>query len=246
MLKSLFIKNFAIIDSLEIEFSPNLNIITGETGAGKSIMIDALMVLLGERASAGFVRSGEKKAIIEGVFSFPSGHKVFRVLDEAGFDYDDNEIDVINEIEKTYKNYENSENSEIIVRRDIKIKGSSRSFLNDTPIRTSLLKKIGDILVDFHGQHDHQSLLHPEIHIELLDSTGSYDSELNDYWSHFRELESIVIEYSELRRKEKTLKERQGLLRFRLDEITKISPKANEDTELEKELKLLQHSEELH
>ncbi len=154
MLKSLSIKNYALIDSLEIEFCEGLNIITGETGAGKSIIVDALMLALGDRASSDSIREGEQKSVIEGVFELDKSSSILKLLKENEF-----------ELEK-----------ELIIRREIKDKGTSRCFINDTPAQLSFLKKIGDLLVDFHGQHDHQLLLNKESHLVLLDTISDTES----------------------------------------------------------------------
>src|SRR5258708_27253424 len=136
MLTTLSIKNYALIEELTIEFERGLNIITGETGAGKSIINDALSLVLGERADTGAVRKGSEKAIVEGCFNVMRNSKLKELL--AG-----------NEIEWQ---------DEIIARREVSIKGQSRSFINDSPVTTAFLKQAGDLLVDLHGQHEHQSL----------------------------------------------------------------------------------------
>ena len=148
MLITLHIKNFALIDSLELGFSQGLNIITGETGAGKSIIVDALMVLLGEKTSSDLIREGENKAVIEGLFKLQKGHPILKIVEEHDIDIDKNEL---------------------LLRRELLSKGTSRCFINDTPVQVNLIKKIGNSLVDFHGQHDHQILLKKEVHIGILD-----------------------------------------------------------------------------
>ena len=153
MLKSLTIRNYALIEFIEIEFESGLNILTGETGAGKSIIIDALSLILGDRTSSDVVRKGSDKAIVEGLFGMADNEKVKALLK-------------LNEIELQ---------EDLILRREVSIKGQSRCFVNDTPVPLMVLKEIGDHLVDLHGQHEHQSLLRSETHIGLLDEFGSLD-----------------------------------------------------------------------
>ena len=153
MLKSLTIRNYALIESVEIEFGSGLNILTGETGAGKSIIIDALSLILGDRASSDVVRKGADKAVVEGVFGIAENVTVKALLKQ-------NEIEL---------------QEDFILRREVSIKGQSRCFVNDSPVPLTVLKEIGDHLVDLHGQHEHQSLLRPETHISLLDEFGGLD-----------------------------------------------------------------------
>ena len=147
MVKSLLIRNYALIDELSVEFSGGLAIITGETGAGKSIIVDAMGLLLGERASPEILRAGADKAVVEGVVSAAGNRKLRTLLGE-------------NDIEAR---------DELIIRREIPARGAARCFLNDSPVPLALLKQTGDLLVDLHGQHEHQSLLRPEAGLETLD-----------------------------------------------------------------------------
>ena len=135
MLKTLLIKNYALIQELSVEFSSGLIIITGETGAGKSIIIDAFGLVLGERASADVVRRGSDKAVVEATFDVGGNSKVRDLL-------------AANDIEST---------DELIVRREVSAKAQSRCFLNDSPVTLAIQKQIGELLVDLHGQHEHQS-----------------------------------------------------------------------------------------
>ncbi|MGE5480469.1 MAG: DNA repair protein RecN [Chloroflexota bacterium] len=225
MLKNLYIKNFAIIDEQEIEFSPELNIITGETGAGKSIMVDALMVALGERSSADFIRRGESKAVIEAKFEIEPNHPAKALIRES-------EVDEFG--------------SELIIRREILSGGSSRGFINDSPVRAGLLRQFGDLLVDFHGQHEHQSLLRPERHVALLDAAfGSYAPILDDYKAAREELAREIAALRKLTSEKYTFREKYEYKRLQLEEIEKIAPQPNEEEEIEGELKILMNSERL-
>lgn len=223
MLKSLLIKDYALIESINIEFGPGLNIITGETGAGKSILIDAMGLLLGERASAEVIRKGAPKSIVEGIFSLDGNKKVKKLLSENDIDSDD----------------------ELIVRREISSKGSNRCFINDTPVALNLIKEIGDLLVDLHGQHEHQSLLRPETHIEMLDSFGNYSKDKEEYSELYKQLNAAIKELGEIRAKEKTLHEKKDLYSFQLKEIESVMPEEGEDEKLSNSLKVLENSEKL-
>lgn len=225
MLKSLNIKNFAIIESISLDFIDGLNVITGETGAGKSIIVDALTMLTGQRASPEYVRKGSKKSIIEGVFSFNDSHPVFQLIETHEFD-----------------SYEN----EIIIRREISVSGNSRAFLNDTPVNLGILKQFGELIIDFHGQHDHQSLLKAENHLKIIDIISENEDILKDYQSAISALKKNINDYNELKSKENKLKEKYEIQKYKLNEINEVSPEPGEDDTLEKELKLLENSEDLH
>lgn len=223
MLKNLLIKNYALIEEISVEFSSGLTIITGETGAGKSILIDALGLLLGERASTEMIRTGAEKAIVEGIFDIHSTPRIQTILTA-------NEID-------------NAE--EIIIRREVTAKGTSRCFINDSPVNVSLLKEIGEILVDLHGQHEHQSLLRPETHIEFLDDFGGYEKELAEYAQIYKLLVECTAKKKELQKQEEQLKAKQSLYSFQIKEIDAVNPQENEEEQLESELKILENTEKL-
>ncbi|WP_307190235.1 AAA family ATPase [Geomicrobium sp. JCM 19039] len=148
MLEELSIRNFAIIDRLTLSFSSGLTVLTGETGAGKSIIIDALGLLAGGRSSVDFVRHGTKKAEIEGLFRIHSEHEVVNVLEEAGIDIEDDMI---------------------ILKREINEKGKSVCRINGELVTLTMQRAIGQQLVDIHGQHEHQDLLQPDKHSAMVD-----------------------------------------------------------------------------
>ncbi|MCK9408642.1 MAG: DNA repair protein RecN [Bacteroidetes bacterium] len=223
MLKNLLIKNYALIEEISVDFSSGLTIITGETGAGKSILIDALGLLLGERASTDMIRTGAEKAIVEGLFDVASNERVAEIL----------------------KVNENDPADELIVRRELTAKGQSRCFVNDSPVSVSLLKEIGDALVDLHGQHEHQSLLHPETHIEFLDDFGGYEKEINAYQKSYRILVDMTSKKRELQDQEQQLKAKKSLFEFQIKEIDAVNPQSNEEDHLEAELKILENTEKL-
>lgn len=223
MLKSLEVKDYALIEHINVEFGKGLNIITGETGAGKSILIDAMSLLLGERASADVVRKDSSKAFVEGIFDVENNKKVKTYFQE-------------NELEFS---------PELIMRREISLKGSNRAFINDSPVSLSVFKELGNLLVDLHGQHEHQSLLRTETHIDYLDEYADLDEKLANYKSQYLEYQKLVKELNELKEQENTIKEKKDFYDFQLKEINKINPVENEDTELESDLKIMENSEKL-
>lgn len=223
MLKSLNIKNYALIDELNIEFENGLTILTGETGAGKSIIIDALSMILGERADSGVVRKGSEKAIVEAVFLIQHQFKLKQLLAEQEMDSSD----------------------ELIIRREISTKSQSRCFINDSPATISLLKQVGDLLVDLHGQHEHQSLLRKETHIEMLDDFCGLNESVKSFAKLYVNASSILKEIETLQSKKEHVDEKRSLLEFQLNEILAVNPSLNEEESLEKELKILENSERL-
>jgi DNA repair protein RecN (Recombination protein N) len=223
MLKTLLIRDYALIENIEVEFGKGLNIITGETGAGKSILIDAMGLLLGERASTEVVRKGSEKSVVEGLFDVTGNKKVQQLL-------------TANEIEF---------NSELIVRREISLRGTNRCFLNDTPVPLNLIKETGDLLVDLHGQHEHQSLLRAETHIEMLDEFANLEIQLNEFRSESLQLSALSKELRELIQKENLLKEKRELFEYQIKEIDAVSPQEGEEEKLSDELKILENSEKL-
>jgi DNA repair protein RecN (Recombination protein N) len=223
MLKTLHIKDYALLEQVDVQFGAGLNIITGETGAGKTILIDAMSLLLGERASTEVVRKGADKSVVEGIFEVTSNKKVQALLEQ-------NEIEFL---------------PELIIRREISLKGSNRCFINDTPAQLSLVKELGDLLVDLHGQHEHQSLLKTETHIEYLDNAGETEDLLRTYKWIYKSLSKLQNELSELKQKEAVLKEKKGLFEFQIKEIDDVSPEENEEEKLNEELKVLENSEKL-
>ncbi len=223
MLKTLHVKDYALIEKVDVEFDTGLNIITGETGAGKTILIDALSLLLGERASTEVVRKGADKSIVEGIFYVKGNKKVESLLKQ-------NEIDF---------------SPELIIRREISLKGSNRCFVNDTPVQLFLVKELGDILVDLHGQHEHQSLLRTETHIEYLDSCGDTEDLLRTYKWLYKSLNNLTDELKELKEKEASLAEKKDLHEFQIKEIDAVSPEIDEEDTLENQLAVLENSERL-
>ncbi|MBI5475785.1 MAG: DNA repair protein RecN [Ignavibacteriales bacterium] len=223
MLKTLNIKNYALIDELNVEFERGLNIITGETGAGKSIIIDALSLLLGERAGVESVRKGAEKAIVEGLLDVTSNRKLELLLRQNEIEFSD----------------------ELILRREVSVKGQNRAFINDSPVTIQLLKQVGNLLVDLHGQHEHQSLLRTETHIDLLDDYGRLENLVDEYSQAYSGAHKILNDLKELKSKEQQLMEKRTLYEFQINEIDALNPRQNEEDELENELRILENSERL-
>jgi len=221
MLQSLYIKNFALIDEVFIEFEPGLNIILGETGAGKSILIDALMTTLGERTSPEMVKSGENKAIVEAIFQLDNPKVLQEILKE--FDED---------ISNT-----------LILRREITAKGQSRCFINDTPFPLNQVKEIGTYLIDFHGQHSHQQLLSPKFQLDLIDSLSNNDELIEQYIQLKKLLENKIEELKSLESDFLKYSKEKDTSEFELNEILRINPQPNELQNIEKELKKLENIE---
>lgn len=222
MIKSLYIKKFALIDELEVQFDDGLNIITGQTGAGKSIILGAMNMILGERADTTVIRQGSEKAVAEGIINTGENESIQQILESNAVEY----------------------RNEIILRREIRENGS-RGFINDTPVTISVLKKVGDFLVDLHGQHDHQLLLNEENHRQVLDSFGDIASSLQDYQREYNEMKTLRKELKSLQKKEQEFKEKRELHRFQLKELDEAELKPDEEASLEEEIKLLNNAEEL-
>jgi DNA repair protein RecN (Recombination protein N) len=220
MIKSLFIKNFALIDELEVQFGEGLNILTGQTGAGKSIIIGALNMILGERADTDVIRYGTEKAIAEATIKMFESDEISGLLHE-------------NEIE---------EHEYLILRREIRQTGS-RAFINDTPVNIGVLKSIGDLLVDLHGQHDHQLLLKEENHRAMIDSFEEIQPLLKSYQTEYELLKTLRVELNHLKKRENDLQKKTELYRFQVQELENARLSVEEEEELISEMNLLDNAE---
>ncbi len=225
MLRSLTIRDYALIERLEVEFDSGLNIITGETGAGKSILLGALKLLLGERASTEALRTGAKKAYVEGVFDNANEGRLPRLLEE-------HEIDP-------------SENGNLVIRREISARGS-RAFVNDTPATLDVLREVASNTIDLHGQHEHQSLLRTETHVELLDNFGGLGGLVGTYRTAYQAVAVLQNERADLVRREKELQKQKELYGFQIEEIDAADLQPGEADALEAERRVLENAEHLY
>lgn len=222
MLKTLHIKNFVLLDELTIEFRAGLNIITGETGAGKSILIGALGGLLGERISKEIVRSGADKAIIEGEFDLadiPAVHEYLQAED----------------IE--------SQPDSVTLRREMSASGKGRCFINDQPVPVAALEALGNLLVDLHGQHEHQLLLQPIHHGQYLDAYLNLEGRLAELAGSLSAFTALLHELQSLQERAAAAKQKRDYLQYQLHEIDAVNPYAGEDEELKQEEHILKHAE---
>ncbi len=227
MLLELTIRNLAIIRDLRVSFGPGLNALTGETGAGKSIIIDALGAVLGARASADLVRTGARNASVEAVFDITGSlqRETFRLLlDEAGIEPEDGML---------------------ILARDVSASGRSIARINGRAVPASTLARIGEQLVDIHGQSDHLSLLRPARHLELLDRFAGTVSDREAFSSLVRDYHSVQSQIDQIVRDERERARRIDLLRFQVDEIRASGLRPDEDRELEQERIILTNAERL-
>ncbi|VED27870.1 DNA repair protein RecN [Staphylococcus warneri] len=226
MLQTLSIKQFAIIDELEIQFSDGLTVLSGETGSGKSIIIDAIGQLIGMRASSDYVRHGEKKAIIEGIFDIDNSKDAIHVLQDLNIDIDEDFL---------------------LVKREIFSSGKSICRINNQTITLQDLRKVMQELLDIHGQHETQSLLKQKYHLQLLDdyAGNQYSDLLSQYHDVFNRYKSKRKELEELESADQALLQRLDLMKFQLEELTEASLKEGEVDQLETDIKRIQNSEKL-
>jgi DNA repair protein RecN (Recombination protein N) len=220
MLKRLSINNYAIIDNLEIDFSPQLNIITGETGAGKSIIVGALGLILGERADSTVLVNKEKKCIVEGIFSAD----VKKVTDF----FKDNELDA---------------DDEVVVRREIGINGKSRAFINDTPVNLSQMQLLATLLVDLHKQFDTLELGEVDFQREVIDALGGNAVPLINYQELFFNWQQVTKEYQELSNQKQQFNKEADYNRFQYDELAEAGFTDDELEKGETTLKMLSNAE---
>ena len=222
MLLEISIKNFAIIEAISLNFEKGMTVLTGETGAGKSIIIDAMNMMLGARATTDVIRHGAPKAEIEGLFSIENSLPLQEIFDEQGIDLGD----------------------EIIIRREILQNGRSVSRVNGQMVNLSVLRAIGQHLVDIHGQHDQEELMRPQLHIQMLDEFGDTDFlELKQsYQTNFDAYRQMRKQLLEVKKNQEEHKARIEMLEFQMAEIESASLQPGEDLKLNQERdKLLNH-----
>lgn len=216
MLSELYIENLAVIEKATIDFSDKLNVFTGETGAGKSILINGINAILGQRVTKDIVRTGTDKAVISALFT-DNGDNVLQVLDELGI---------------------SAEDGQLFLTREIRSDGGSVARVNSRAVNVSVLKAIGETLVTIHGQHDNQILMAPERHIEILDSYAESEALIEDYHSSFRELQSIAKKINKIKTEQSKKEFRMAELADIVEEINALNIHEGEDKEIEAELNI--------
>lgn len=216
MLSELYIENLAVIEKATIDFSDKLNVFTGETGAGKSILINGINAILGQRVTKDIVRTGTDKAVISALFT-DIGDNVLQVLDELGI---------------------SAEDGQLFLTREIRSDGGSVARVNSRAVNVSVLKAIGETLVTIHGQHDNQILMAPERHIEILDSYAESEALIEDYHSSFRELQSIAKKINKIKTEQRKKEFRMAELADIVEEINALNIHEGEDKEIEAELNI--------
>lgn len=224
MLARLYIKDFALIEEVEIEFGSGLNVITGETGAGKSILMGALYSILGGPASADLVRGGADRCLVEGLLEFSDSDPALARLQVLGCPLEDGQL---------------------ILRREIRASGRSRAFVNGLAVPLKKLRQIGGALVDLHGQHEHQSLLDVGQHVSFLDAFGGLIARVEtvaQHYGRYRDREGLL---KQLRRERQGLVDEEELRLFQLREIRQLAPEPGEEERLENELQVQENVETL-
>jgi DNA repair protein RecN (Recombination protein N) len=225
MLAVLKIKNLALVDDLTWELGPRLVTVTGETGAGKSMIVGALKLILGDRAERELVRAGETHCTVEAVFELPNRDEVNEILVRSGL--------------------EPCEDDGIVLKRVFSITGKNKQFINCAPATLQVLKELGEVLVDLHGPHDHQSLMSQERQLTMLDAYAGTDGMVKAYRAAYQEWREAVQNFEALRDAERATEQELGLLRFQVEEIRKADLKPNEEPELEMQYAVASNSQKL-
>src|SRR5213596_3252522 len=224
MLRELRIRNFAVIESVAVEFRPGLNVLTGETGAGKSMLIHAILLVLGARAQTDVIRSDADAATVEAVFDVEPRGPVAVTLEEAGLALDDGVL---------------------VARRELSRSGRHRAFVNDAAVTVALLERLGDHLVEVHGQHEHQRLLEPARQLELLDRFADAEELRERVAGLVAKFREARAEAERTRAAERDRAQREDLLRFQLSELDAARLRPGEEEELRQERRRLQHADKL-
>jgi len=224
VLTLLRIRNLVLVEELQWQMGPGFIAVTGETGAGKSIIIGALQLLLGERADKSLIRTGADLCTVEAVFSGTGLQNLNPQLVEAGVEPCENDL---------------------ILKRTFSSTGTNRQFINGSPTTLSILKNLGDKLVDLHGSHDHQSLLSPETQLSLLDSFARAERQLDEYRRHYRQLQTLLAEHAALNTAETAREQEIDLLRHQIAEIKSANLVAGEEEEIEKRYRLTSNNKRL-
>lgn len=223
MLTNLHIENYALIQHLDIDFRSGFSVITGETGAGKSIILGAIALLLGQRADSKSIKTGEKRCVIEATFEVGAyGLESF---------FSENELDF--------------DGQECIIRRELTSAGKSRSFINDTPASLSQLKELGEYLIDVHSQHKNLLLGKEDFQMSVLDILGKNEDLLSKYKSEYSQYKSLVSQLADAKEKALTARNDEEYIRFQVDQLVEADLKEGEQAELEEESETLSHAEDI-
>ena len=223
MLQSISIQNYALIDTLDISFDKGFSVITGETGAGKSIILGAIGLLLGQRADVKAIKRGVSKCVIEAHFNI-SSYRMQPFFEENELEYDPNEC---------------------ILRRELQATGKSRAFINDSPASLTLMKELGEQLIDVHSQHQNLLLNKEDFQLNVLDALASDEKELSDYKEAYYTYRKVAEELNRLTELEEQSKADEDYVRFQLNQFDEAKLVESEDIELEKEEEILSHAEEI-
>ena len=224
MLTALQIRNFAIIESVTLPLAPGLNVLSGETGAGKSIIVGALGFLLGERGNADLIRTGAEKATVEGVFEVAGRNDILELIDAHGVE---------------------SENDTLVLKREISSNGRGRAWINGTVVTTTVLGEVGRALVNLHGQHEAQTLLDPESQRRILDAFGEATHEVESVRQVHEELSAIRRHMADIRTRRSDVEKRADYLRHVVREIEDANLADGEDVTLDNEARVLENADEL-
>lgn len=224
MLTEMRIRNFTVMEELTVRLEPGLNVITGETGAGKTILVDALGMLLGGRARTEVIRSGEQRAVVEGVMDTSGLASVVEWLDEVGLEGDDGQL---------------------LIRRELRQEGRSRAWVNGSPVTVATLRTLGEQLVDIHGQHEHQRLLSSAFQREVLDAFGGCEALLAQTADAYKKAEALRQRLGVLRERQQELTAQSDFIRYQLEEIERAELREGEEEELGREVARLAHADEL-
>ena len=223
MLTNLYIENIAVIEKSNINFSGGLNVLTGETGAGKSIVIDAISANLGHRTSKEIIRTGAEKAYVSATFDNLNTETISKLAD-LGYEIEDDTL---------------------IISREISLNGKNNCRINSRPATVSTLKEIGLNLINFHGQHESYQLFSPETHIDYIDASGNYENLINEYYCSYKELKTIEKQLNSLNVDENKRLQEIDLLSYQVNEIENADLQIGEEEELNNERFVLQNSEKL-
>ena len=223
MLQQLYIRNFTLIDELDIELHRGFSVITGETGAGKSIILGAIALLLGQRADSKAIKQGSDRCIIEAHFDL-TRYQLKPFFDENDIDYDA---------------------SDCIIRRELTAAGKSRAFVNDTPVALSLLKELGDMLVDVHSQHQNLLLGKQDFQLEVIDTIAQDQALLNEYQQTFAAYHEKQRQLQALQEEMERNKQNLDFLQFQYEELTNVQLVEDEQEELEQQREMMTHSEDI-